>query len=193
MKILKSTLKSVKTKAGIAAMSGALLVAPGGIALAHGSHSDDGRYRNYSYSSYSKYHRHSSHRHHSSNNDTEKTCDERQAAANQKVFDYKAKAQAKFDGLSAYLSNQEAFVENNDNINIDKYEELKQKAEDAKTKANDALNNVSAPNIDCDKSERNDKRAVYAEVYKLHKSLERFENKVQKLSVQIANNVSINS
>lgn len=182
MSNLATFLSTIKKKAGVSLLGVTLIAAPSGVALAHGYHDHRGDSR------HSGFHR--------SNDDNDrrsafqKTCDERQTRADQAVADYKAKAQERFNGLSAYLADLQAFV-NNNNLSIDDYDEFNDAAMKAQAKAQKALDNISSPDINCDRNPRHDRQQIYRAEHQLKKAIKKFESSVKDLSVTIADGIKI--
>jgi hypothetical protein len=183
---LTTLLKNFKNKIAAGAV-GAVLVASPGVALAHGgSHhqrSSDS-HRNWSDNNWKRHH------HNHDDNNWDKTCEERQARADQRVANYKAKAQERYNGLSTYLFNQQTFVTDN-NLTIENYDKYNEKAMNKQTKAQEALDNTSAPTIDCGQWQGKDKWQIRHAKNELKEAIEKFENSVQKLSYVIADNVVV--
>lgn len=182
MSNLATFLSTIKKKAAISLLGATLIAAPSGVALAHGYHDHRGDSR------HSGFHR--------SNDDNDrrsafqKTCDERQTRADQAVADYKAKAQERFNGLSAYLANLQAFVDSN-NLSINDYDELNDAAMKAQAKAQQALDNISSPDINCNRSPRHDRQQVQQAEHQLKKTIKKFESKVKDLGLAIADSIKI--
>lgn len=177
---LTTFLQNFKKKIAAGAV-GAVLVASPGVALAHGGHhSSNDSYRNWSDNNWYNH----------DNDNWDQTCEERQATADQKIANYKAKAQERYNGLSAYLFNQQAFVADN-NLTIENYDKYNEKAINKQIKAQEALDNISAPTIDCDQWEGKDKWQIRHAKQELREAIEKFENSVQKLSYVIADNVVV--
>lgn len=197
MSIIK-LLNLIKSKAGMAAIAGALILAPSGVALAHGNDGGNNNNRASHSQSGDRNHRGNDdkrknddrHKKDKDNNNQSATCEERQANANQKVADYTTRAQQRYNGLSLYLSNQQAFVESN-NLAIENYAELSQDANDAKTKTADAFGAVQAPAIDCSQPEKKDGEVIGNSIHELRKALKRFESSTQKLSETIADKIVV--
>lgn len=167
---------------------GAILVASPGVALAHGNHNDrdNGWSQRNSWSDNNRWDRHNH------NDEWDQTCEERQAIADQKIANYKAKAQERFNGLGAYLFSQQKFVADN-SLSIENYDKYNDKAVNAQVRAQAELDDITAPNIDCDRWEGKDKREIRQAKHDLREAMERFENSVQKLSFVISESVVISS
>lgn len=185
---LTTLIKNFKKKIAIGT-AGAILVASPGAALAHGNHSDGGN-RDSQRNNWSDNNNWNRHNHDDDN--WQRTCEERQERADQKIADYKAKAQERYDGLSAYLLNQQTFVSDN-NLVIEKYDRYNEKAMNKQLKAQEALDNTNAPTIDCDQWTGKDKWQIRHAKHELREAIEKFENSVQKLSYIIADSVVVSS
>ena len=191
--------KLIKSKTGALLIAGTLVLTPSGVAFAHGGYNDNRRSedRNKHQNRSAQAEQNRDKKHDKNKDDKRKnhdheaaTCEQRQAAANQKVADYKNKAQQRFNGLSLFLANQQTFVTTN-NISIENYAELNQKAEDAKTSASNALAATQAPTIDCNQSEKKDGETIFKSINELHKSMKNYESSVQRLSTTIADKIAV--
>lgn len=187
---LTKFLKNFKGKIAAGAV-GAVLVTSPGVALAHGSHDnhnrgDNGWSQRDNWSDNNRWNKHDNH------DEWDQTCEERQAAADQKIANYKTKAQEHFTGLGAYLFNQQTFVADN-NLTIENYDKYNNKAVNAQVNAQAELDGIAAPTIDCDQWMGKDKKQIRHAKHDLKKAMERFENSVQRLSFTISESVVISS
>lgn len=182
----------MKAKAGITAIAATLVLTPSGVAFAHNGNNDHKNNRNQQAQSWDRHgDKNKDHNRHKDRNDGNRlTCEERQNRATEQFNAYKDKAQQRYNGLSLYLGNQQSFVTTN-NLSIEKYDELNNKAVEAQTNSANALASAQAPTIDCDKSERKDGETVYRSIRDMHKSIEKFEDRVQDLSKIITDKVVI--
>ncbi len=183
---LTKLFKNFKRKLAVGAVGTVLLASPG-VALAHGSHGDrDNGSSRHNWSDNNWWNKHNNH------DEWDQTCEERQEAANQAVENYKAKAQERYNGLSAYLFNQQTFVSDN-NLTVEKYDRYNEKAMKAQTRAQEVLDETQAPTINCNRGERHDKRQIREAKEDLKEAIERFENSVQRVSFVIGESVAISS
>lgn len=197
MSKLTKVLQKIRTKAGIAAIAGALVLTPSGVAFAHGNNNDNrgnqARFANNNRNDHrdkKDNRRDDNHRQNGQNNPNRLSCEERQNRATQQFNDFKTRTQQRVNGLNLYLANQQSFVTTN-NLSIEKYDELNAKATEAQTNANNALTNAQAPTIDCNKSEKKDGEVIYRSIREMHKSTDKFEDRVQNLSHVIADKIVV--
>ncbi len=194
MSHLNKLLRIIKSKTAVIFAAGTLVLTPTGVALAHGGDDNGRRGDGNNRSRSAQFNQDKNHRkdddnkHHNQPNTT--TCEQRQANATQKVNDYKNRAQQHFNGLGLYLTNQQTFV-NTNNLNVENYGALNQKAEEAKTAANNALTNTQPPTIDCNQSEKKDNETIFRSINDLRKSMRNFESSVQKLSETVIDKIAV--
>lgn len=171
---------------GLAAGGLLVLAAPIGVVQAQGDHYDGGSSRkSYQRHSWDHQKRQFSWWHKYHHDDTDKlTCEERQAKVDQKVADYKTAAQAKLDSLSAYLANQQAYVEQN-GIEVENYDSMVQKATEAQTNLTEEINTLEAPTVDCDKSQKYDRKLLKRALSDMREAKSAFTHAVVKLSLSI--------
>lgn len=86
--------------------------------------------------------------------DKAKTCEERQASLNQKVADFKAAAQKDMVFQVSYYGFLQNFV-TTQNISVSNYAELKAKVEAKELAAAQAVDVVTAPDLNCDEQNPN--------------------------------------
>jgi len=114
-------------------------------------------------------------------------CAERQESVDQAIERFTEKSEAKHAHLALYLENQQAFVGNN-TMQIDNYDRLNARANTANINAAEAIEALDSPDINCDRSERNDDRLVRETKQPVKETLARFHHKVASLSNAIINN-----
>lgn len=172
-KIIKF-LHRIKTKLAAGTVTAALVVAPGGVALAHNrDNGNNDRQRNFNQADNNDRGRND--RNNWNGWDDKKkrkpeqqlSCDERQAKVTQIVTDYKNKSQERFNGLSLYLASQQSFVSSN-NITLPKYDSLNQRATDAQNKTTNTLAATVVPELNCDEQEqKNDAGVIFQAIEEL--------------------------
>lgn len=184
MSNLTTFLKTIKKKAALGAVGATLVLTPGGIALAHGNNHQDESHRSQSQSRHAHF---DNDKHKSAK---QKSCEERQAKVDQKITEFKDRAQKRYNGISAYLGDQQGLVKTN-NLDIDKYDKLNDKAVKIQARASEALQDLQSPTINCNRSAKNDWKKVFSAEQEVRDSINKFESTVQKLSNTILDQISL--
>jgi hypothetical protein len=157
MHILTKSRQFIKTTA-ISASAAALLVAPG-VAMAHGgSGGDDGS----SHQSASHSQTHSQPQNKQSNKNANaarqarffkarhQTCEERQTALNNRAAAFQTKYTKQLNGLNIVYSGTQTYAAT---VTIQDYDALKASADASQAGATNAVNAITAPQLNCDGTE----------------------------------------
>lgn len=108
-------------------------------------------------------------------------CAERQEDVNAAIERYREKAEAKHASIALYSQSQQEFVVSN-NLEVENYDKLSARVDKADSKAIEAVAELGAPEVDCERSERNDDRLVKEAKQPVKYALKRLEHRVLKIS-----------
>lgn len=115
------------------------------------------------------------------NDEEELTCEERQDWVNQKVASYKTKATDSYNRLNLYYQAHKSYVEAA-NLDVENAENLVARADRSSTKTLQAIEDLEAPEVDCERSQRKDAKLVEEAKWPvkdaMHKFLDRTQNYV---------------
>ncbi len=89
--------------------------------------------------------------------DRHKTCDERQAAFNQKAATYKERYTKQLNGLNIVYSGTQTYIDSG-GVTVENYPTLKAEADASQANATNAVNAINAPQLDCEEDSNNQAR-----------------------------------
>lgn len=110
-----------------------------------------------------------------------RTCEERQADVNQQITDFKSNAATYQSRLDTFYTYQQNYIAET-GIVVENYEGLQNNINQAQTSAQAAVEAVSAPTLDCNQPEANDKQAVRQAKQAAKDSLNHYRAQVLQLA-----------